>query len=187
LNPQAERAPTGETRTIYVVGAGIAGLTLTLALAKFGARVVVLERAPMLSEVGAGLQISPNARKVLNGLGLDRAIAHASFMTGGIDVYPHGAVRPIGPLLLGAAAAAQRSPRQLAATARSCMSPAPLAAAACPPCVEDEEVAAEVGNKLLHQRQHLQAGEQADEQWHGMVARPCTTLGCSTSAAQHAL
>ncbi|MGV3651564.1 MAG: FAD-dependent monooxygenase [Devosia sp.] len=104
MQPLAQRADTSETRTIYVVGAGIAGLTLTLALAKFGARVVLLERAAVLSEVGAGLQVSPNARQVLNGLGLDRPIADASFEPAGIDVYPHGAGHPIGPLLLGAAA-----------------------------------------------------------------------------------
>ena len=62
---------SGNGRTIYIAGAGIAGLTLALALAKFGATVVVLERNKAVQEVGAGLQISPNARKALNQLGLD--------------------------------------------------------------------------------------------------------------------
>ena len=37
-------------RTIYIAGAGIAGLTLALALAKFGAMVVVLERNKAIQE-----------------------------------------------------------------------------------------------------------------------------------------
>ncbi|HTO29364.1 MAG TPA: FAD-dependent oxidoreductase, partial [Devosia sp.] len=78
----------GSARTYYVAGAGITGLTLALALAKFGATVVVLERGPTISEFGAGLQISPNARKILNNLGLDEALAARSLEPSGIDIYP---------------------------------------------------------------------------------------------------
>src|SRR5258708_34043860 len=82
-------------RTIYIAGAGIAGMTLALALAKFGATVIVLERNKRVQEVGAGLQISPNARRVLNQLGLDKAIASKSFEPAGIDAYPHRAKKPV--------------------------------------------------------------------------------------------
>ncbi len=94
-------AETG--RTVYIAGAGIAGMTLALALAKFGATVVVLERNKAVQEVGAGLQISPNARRVLNQLGLDKAIAQRSFEPAGIDVYPFRSARPLVTLELGAA------------------------------------------------------------------------------------
>lgn len=57
-------------RTIVVAGAGIGGLTAALALAARGFRIVVLEKAERLEEVGAGLQLSPNASRVLAGLGL---------------------------------------------------------------------------------------------------------------------
>ncbi len=57
-------------REVAVVGAGIGGLAAALALARRGARVCVFERAPQLSEVGAGLQISPNGVAVLDALGL---------------------------------------------------------------------------------------------------------------------
>ncbi|KGJ06766.1 salicylate hydroxylase [Paracoccus halophilus] len=57
-------------RPITIVGAGVAGLTAACALARRGARVTVLERAGALRELGAGLQISPNAVRVLDALGL---------------------------------------------------------------------------------------------------------------------
>jgi salicylate hydroxylase len=88
-------------RTIYIAGAGIAGMTLALALAKFGATVVVMERNKRVQEVGAGLQISPNARHVLNQLGLDKAITAKSFEPAAIDVYPYRAKRPAVSLELG--------------------------------------------------------------------------------------
>lgn len=91
----------GQGRTIYVAGAGIAGLTLALALAKFGARVVVLERNPTIQEYGAGLQIGPNARRVLNQLGLDRSMSTKGFAPEGIDVYPFRAKKPLTTLRLG--------------------------------------------------------------------------------------
>jgi salicylate hydroxylase len=55
---------------IGIVGAGIGGLTAALALAREGQRVTVLEQAPVLSEVGAGLSLSPTAIHALNWLGL---------------------------------------------------------------------------------------------------------------------
>jgi salicylate hydroxylase len=63
------------SRTIFVAGAGIGGLTASLALAAAGFRVVVLEKAPRLEEAGAGLQLSPNASSVLIGLGLQDRLA----------------------------------------------------------------------------------------------------------------
>lgn len=92
----------GTGRTYYVAGAGIAGLTLALALAKFGATVVVLERSATISEFGAGLQISPNARKILDNLGLDDALTAHSLEPAGIDIYPYRRPTPLVTLELGA-------------------------------------------------------------------------------------
>ncbi|PRX35024.1 salicylate hydroxylase [Meinhardsimonia xiamenensis] len=61
-------------REIAVVGGGIAGLSLALALALRGARVRVMERAARIEEVGAGLQISPNGHAVLRALGVAEAV-----------------------------------------------------------------------------------------------------------------
>jgi salicylate hydroxylase len=56
---------------VLIAGAGIGGLSSALALAKQGIKVIVCEQASSLGEVGAGLQISPNAMKVLRKLGLE--------------------------------------------------------------------------------------------------------------------
>ena len=63
------------SRTIFVAGAGIGGLTASLALAARGFRVVVLEKAERLEEIGAGVQLSPNASRVLVALGLQSRLA----------------------------------------------------------------------------------------------------------------
>ncbi len=55
---------------VAVIGAGIAGLTLAVALAEAGVEHAVYERAPALGEVGAGVQVAPNASKLLRRLGL---------------------------------------------------------------------------------------------------------------------
>lgn len=60
---------------ITIAGAGIGGLATGVALARNGHSVRIAESAPEISEVGAGLQISPNGRAVLAALGL----------TGGLD------------------------------------------------------------------------------------------------------
>jgi salicylate hydroxylase len=53
-----------------IAGAGIGGLTAAISLARTGWRVTLLERAPLLAEVGAGLQLPPNATRILHELGL---------------------------------------------------------------------------------------------------------------------
>ena len=63
------------SRTVVIAGAGIGGLTAALAIARHGYRVVVLEQAERLEETGAGIQLSPNASRVLIGLGLRERLA----------------------------------------------------------------------------------------------------------------
>lgn len=62
-----------------IVGGGIGGLTAALAVAKTGRAVTVLEQAPEFSEIGAGLQVAPNAMRVLNKLGLFEAIREVAW------------------------------------------------------------------------------------------------------------
>lgn len=65
-------------KSVTIIGAGIGGLTVARALAQRGAKVTVLEQAPEITEVGAGLQISPNGFRVLDALGLGTAIKERS-------------------------------------------------------------------------------------------------------------
>ena len=65
------------SRTVIIAGAGIGGLTAALALSRNGFRALVLEQAERLEETGAGIQLSPNATRILIDLGLaDRLQPH---------------------------------------------------------------------------------------------------------------
>ena len=67
---------TSQTDEFLVVGGGIGGLSTALALARDGRQVRVLERAPAFGEVGAGIQLAPNATRLLREWGLlDRLLA----------------------------------------------------------------------------------------------------------------
>ena len=70
---------------IIVSGAGIGGLTAALCFIQQGAEVTVLERAPELGDVGAGIQVPPNAMKVFENLGLDNELAKIAFRPEAIE------------------------------------------------------------------------------------------------------
>jgi salicylate hydroxylase len=90
-----------EQRPILIAGAGIGGLTLAILLARKGIPVRVFERAPVLAEVGAGLQISANASRILDGLGLGPEIDTAGVRTGDVRLLDGRADRLIGAMPLG--------------------------------------------------------------------------------------
>jgi len=78
------------SRTILVAGAGIGGLAAAIELAKAGFRTVVLERAKKLEEIGAGIQLTPNAVRALERLGAlaavkKRAVAANALIVGAGD------------------------------------------------------------------------------------------------------
>jgi salicylate hydroxylase len=61
-------------RTVAIIGAGIGGLTAALALRQTGCDVHVYEQAPELTEVGGGINMGPNAVRVLQRLGIGPAL-----------------------------------------------------------------------------------------------------------------
>ena len=90
------------TIRVGIAGAGIAGLTTALSLARRGVPSTIFERAPALSEVGAGLQISPNAGRILEALGLTEALDRAAVCPEAIDMRSGRNGEPIVSLPLGA-------------------------------------------------------------------------------------
>ncbi len=64
---------------IVIAGGGIGGLSAALCCLHFGHEITLLEKASVIKEVGAGIQISPNAMKVFEALGLENEIAEKAF------------------------------------------------------------------------------------------------------------
>lgn len=64
---------------VLVAGAGIGGLTAALALLRKGIDVQIYERSPVLTEIGAGLMVSPNGSRLLFSLGLGEEITRLAF------------------------------------------------------------------------------------------------------------
>src|SRR5512146_2622574 len=60
--------------SVAIIGGGIGGLTAALSLLRVGVDVHVYERTKMITEVGAGIAVSPNATRVLHRLGLSPAL-----------------------------------------------------------------------------------------------------------------
>jgi salicylate hydroxylase/6-hydroxynicotinate 3-monooxygenase len=64
---------------IAIVGAGIGGLAIAALLKRAGHEVQVYEQAPRFARVGAGIQMAPNAMKVLRGLGIEDELRGIAF------------------------------------------------------------------------------------------------------------
>lgn len=66
--------------TLVIVGGGIGGLATALATARYGHEVVVLERQPEFSELGAGIALAPNAFGALDRLGVGEKVRERSML-----------------------------------------------------------------------------------------------------------
>lgn len=64
---------------VLISGAGLGGLTAALALLRRGIDVDVFEQAPVLQEIGAGVQLGPNGTRTLFSLGLEQEIRSYAF------------------------------------------------------------------------------------------------------------
>lgn len=65
-------------RTAVVVGGGIGGLAAAIGLRRVGWAVTIMERAPNLGDVGAGITLLPNGVRCLDALGVGTAVREAS-------------------------------------------------------------------------------------------------------------
>jgi salicylate hydroxylase len=72
---------------VVVVGAGIAGLTLAASLHRRGVPCEVFEQAAVLREVGAGIQIAPNASRLLERLGLAAHLATVGVQPAALEMH----------------------------------------------------------------------------------------------------
>jgi salicylate hydroxylase len=92
------------SRQIIIAGAGVAGLTAALAFAVRGYPVRVFERAPRLDEVGAGIQLSPNATRILDRLGVLPGLRHTAVRPDAVVLREASSLAELGRVQLGAAA-----------------------------------------------------------------------------------
>ena len=88
-------------KRVAIAGAGIAGLTAALCFAARGYSVSVFEQARKLEEVGAGIQLSPNAARILERLGLLAAVDAVAVRPRSVDLRRAGSLRTLASLPLG--------------------------------------------------------------------------------------
>src|SRR5215470_1735936 len=86
---------------VLIVGGGIGGLALALALAKTGRRSVVLEQRSSFSGTGAGIQLGPNGVRVLERLGLAEVLRPTVGVPDALVVHQGASGRTLAVLPLG--------------------------------------------------------------------------------------
>ncbi len=91
-------------KRILIAGAGIGGLAAALACVQRGYKVTVLESAKEFAEVGAGIQLGPNAMKVLAALDLEKDVMQNASLPQAIVIANAANGKPISRMLLGDAA-----------------------------------------------------------------------------------
>ena len=89
------------THRILIAGAGIGGLAAALACAQRGMQVTVLEAAAEFGEVGAGIQLGPNAMKVIAALGLHDQVTSSACVPESIVIADAASGKAISRMLLG--------------------------------------------------------------------------------------
>ncbi|AZO55408.1 MULTISPECIES: FAD-dependent monooxygenase [unclassified Mesorhizobium] len=95
------------SRQIVIAGAGIAGLTAALAFAERGYPVQVFEQARRLEAAGAGLQLSPNATRILRPLGVLDRLLPAAVRPEAVVLKDAATLRELARVPLGQAAEAR--------------------------------------------------------------------------------
>lgn len=86
---------------VVIAGAGIGGLTAALTLRQAGHEIVLIDKARALSQVGAGLQLSPNACSVLDRLGVLKTLEELGHAPGNLRIWSARSGEQIGKVRLG--------------------------------------------------------------------------------------
>ena len=86
---------------IIIAGAGIGGLAAALALQAQGHSVIVMDKAKALKEVGAGLQLSPNACAVLDQLGVLESLEPHAYRPDNLRIWSGASGRQLATVRLG--------------------------------------------------------------------------------------
>jgi salicylate hydroxylase len=94
-------------KSVAIIGAGIAGLTAALSFARHGVSCDIIEQAAKLTEVGAGLQLSPNAARILAELGVLPAIEARWTEPASVDLADGKSLATLLSLPMGAVARAR--------------------------------------------------------------------------------
>jgi 2-polyprenyl-6-methoxyphenol hydroxylase-like FAD-dependent oxidoreductase len=73
MNTSTLNSPNQPDSTVIIVGGGIGGMAAALALSRLGIRIKLLEQSAEIGEIGAGVQLGPNAFAALDALGVGQA------------------------------------------------------------------------------------------------------------------
>lgn len=97
----------GTGLNIAIAGGGVGGLAAALALSRTGQHVELFEKAVDFSEAGAGIQLGPNATRLLQAWGLTDALRACAYSPERLQVRDAITCRLLGQLTLGSAMAAR--------------------------------------------------------------------------------
>ena len=86
---------------VAIAGGGVGGLAAALALSRSGHQIELFEKAAIFSEIGAGIQLGPNATRLLQAWGLTDALRACSFSPQRLQVKSAVSSRVLGELMLG--------------------------------------------------------------------------------------
>lgn len=89
----------GRSLRVAVVGGGVGGMAAAIALRAKGIEALVYEQADELGEIGAGVLITPNGLRVLEGLGMGTALSRVGARVGPGSSYYRMDGTPVGPIV----------------------------------------------------------------------------------------
>ena len=93
---------------VVVVGGGIGGVAMALALGRQGHRVQLLEQADQIGAIGYGVQMGPNVMPMLDELGVGEAVRAAAYFPKEIMLYDYLTGQTLSHIPLQSAEFAQR-------------------------------------------------------------------------------